>query len=807
MPRFPHLSGSTPYPRIDNIDVYKYENNFNYRRWTEGCEITLCNVPWCGDYDNVVKFEDDVARNAYFAKIEEEDPVTIATVMQMMPDGTIKLPVPVNKAVLYNYIHVHIPVMTSAGDPLDYASDAKTDYFYFVLDVVQGSPSATTFILAIDWWTTYVNDVDIDMMILERGHAPMSEMRADEFLTDPLTNNELVCAEDRTFGEISNTSSVEVVNFSEDPYFVFLTYADVFGSWGSMSGDWQVPANVSSIPQGAPAPNAYAIDADNLASFLANVDASAPQLKRAVLCCFFISKSLVTSVSSGTFCGHTVQQLASSGATVDIAKLGKDLFSYPEQYGDIAKLYTYPYAEIVVSDGMGNDTHVHVQDIGGDALSAYMSVSLAYPYVSIASNLINVGGVSREMTWRNGISHQYSYGGSWYDMLMSWDVPTFAIAQGNSTTNDYATHYDRTQAQVAYTNTYDSALASNSTALTNSNNNAANITANNAVTVAASNATTANTIASNSTGAGYTNTKLRTDVQYDIGNSNASFDAEMAQLGVAATNNDAQAAASAANTVLGTASGVMTSLATGNVLGAVGAAVGGIQGGISTGVNWQTANASITVSQSNNTAVYNQAVTSAYGKQDSSIEFTNNSTDLSNSTMSANNSVNNNASTSIASNNASLTRTNAQNNKNTADANAERSQNTAQQAINNQILQAGLGAPNVFGSASNSGMGVTRPMACFAVARTLNKSALRQTGDYFLRYGYAFNGQWTFTSYNLMRYFTYWKASDLWCVGGKNVIEAAQQEIKQIIMKGVTVWNDPDMIGKVSIYDNYRQHG
>lgn len=804
MPRFSHLSGSAPYPRIDNVDVYKYENNFDYRRWTEGCEITLCNVPWCGDYDNVVKFTDDAARDAYFKKIEEEDPVTIATVMQMMPDGTIKLPVPVNKAVLYNYIHVHIPVMTSAGDPLDYAAGAKTDYFYFVLDVVQGSPSATTFILALDWWTTYVNDVEIDMMVLERGHAPMSAMRAEEFLSDPLANNAYVCADDRTFGEISNTAAIEVVNFSDDPYFVFLTYADVFGSWGGSSGNRRVPANVSSIPQGAPAPNAYAVDADALASFLANVDANAPQLKRAVLCCFFISKDLVSTARSGSFCGATVYELTSSGAQISVAKLGKDLFAYPDRYADIAKLYTYPYAEIMVSDGIGDDTHVRVQDIGGDSLSAYMSVSLAYPYVSIAGNLINVGGVSRDMTWRNGLSHQYSYGGSWYDMLMSWDVPTFAMAQGNSTTNDYATHYDRAQARVAYANAYDSALASNATALANSNNNAANITSNNAVTVAASNATTANTIASNSTGAGYTNTKLRTDVQYDIGNSNASFDAEMAQLGVAATNNDAQAAASAANTVIGTVTGAATSLASGNVLGAVGAVAGGIQGGISTGVNWQAANASITVSQSNNAAVYNQAVTSAYGKQDSSIEFTNNSTGLSNSTMSANNAVNNNAATSIAGNNASLTRTNAQNNKTTADANAGRSRNTAQKAVDNQILQASLGAPNVFGSASNSGLGVTRPMACFAVARTLNKSSLRQTGDYFLRYGYAFNGQWAFTGYNLMRYFTYWKASYLWCVGGKNVIETAQQEIKRILLKGVTVWSDPDMIGKVNIYDNYK---
>lgn len=803
MPKFPHLSGSTAYPRIDNIDVYKYKNSFDYRRWTAGCTISLCNVTWCGDYDNVVKFEDDATRSAYFESIEKDEPIVIDTVMQMLPDGTIKLPVPVNAAVLYNYIHVRLPVMTSNGEPLDYAEPAKTDYFYFVLDVVQGSPSATTFVLALDWWTTYVNDVEIDMIMLERGHAPMAATPASVFLSDPLNNNVNVCADDVTFGQIANTANVQTTNFSGDPYFVFLTYSDVFGSWGSSSGTWRVPSNVSALPQGAPAPNAYALNASSLSTFLKNVDSSAPQLKRAILCGFFVSKSLVSSVRSTTFCGVTVYQLTSSGSTFDVCTLSKQLFQYPEKYADIAKLYTYPYAEIVVTNGTGDDIHVRVQDVSGSTLKAFSTVSLAFPFVSITGSVVNVGGASQSMTWRNAAGHTYTFGGSWYETLMSWNVPTFTIAQGNDTTNDYSTHYDRIQSQVAYTNTYNSAIASNSTALTNSQNNAANITSNNAVTVAASNATTANTIASNSTGAGYSNDKLRTDVQYDIGNSNASFAADMAQLGVAATNNDAQAQASAANTVIGAVTGAATSLATGNVLGAVGAVTGGIQGGISTGVNWQTANASITVSQSNNVAVYNQAVTSAYGKQDASIAFTNNSTDLSNSTMSANNTVNNNAATSIASNNASLTRTNAQNNKTTADANAARSQNTAQQAVNNQILQAGLSAPNVFGSSSNAGDGVTRPLACFAVARTLDKCSLRQTGDYFLRYGYAFNGQWDFTGYNVMKYFTYWKASDLWCVGGKNIIESAQQEIKQILMNGTTVWSDPTKIGKVSIYDNF----
>lgn len=802
MRKYPHLTGTTEFPG-SNVDVYKYKNTFDYRRWEAGCEIELCSVPWCGDYDNVVKFADDAARNAYFESIPKSEKYTLNTVMQMMPDGTVKLPIPVNACQFYNYIHLKIPLLSDSGTPLDYGTPAKTDYYYFILDVVQGSPSATTCIVAIDWWTTYINDMTIDMMVLERGHAPMACMRAEEFLSDPIENNELVCAEDVVFGDISNTSSVSAVNFSEDPYFVFLTYADIFGEWGTYRDSWQVPTNTGNAIQGTPAPNAYAVDASELSPFLNAVDKQAPQFKRTVLCGFFISKELVDVQRSVVFCGHTMHALTSSGKTVSIAELSKDMFGFDEKYADIAKLYAHPYSEIVVTNGDGSETRIRVQDVSGNELNSHLTVSLAYPFVKLNGSVLSVGGISRRMRWENADQKTYAYGGSWYETLLDWDVPTYTIAQGNDVTNDYATHYDRTQAEVAYQNANESALASNATAQTNANNSASNVTANNAVTVAASNSTTANTIASNTTGAGYTNEKLRTDVQYDIGNSNASFDADMAQLGVAATNNDAQATAAAANTVIGTIGGAIGSVASGNPAGAINAVLGGIQGGISAGVNWQTANASITVSQSNNVAVYNQAVTSAYGKQDSSIEFTNNSTALSNSTMSENTTVNNDASTSIANNNASLARTNAANSRTTSDANAARSMNTAQQAVSNQILQANLGAPNVYGNGSNSSAGVSKPLALFAVARTMSKSGIRQTGDYFLRYGYAFNGQWTVDDLNLMKYFTYWKAADVWCVGGKNVIETAQQEIKNILLNGVTVWRNPDELGKVSIYDNY----
>ena len=42
----------------------------------------------------------------------------------------------------------------------------------------------------------------------------------------------------------------------------------------------------------------------------------------------------------------------------------------------------------------------------------------------------------------------------------------------------------------------------------------------------------------------------------------------------------------------------------------------------------------------------------------------------------------------------------------------------------------------------------------------------------------------------------------MWCSGNGNALEAAQGAIKDILIRGVTVWSKPEEIGRVSIYDN-----
>ena len=74
----------------------------------------------------------------------------------------------------------------------------------------------------------------------------------------------------------------------------------------------------------------------------------------------------------------------------------------------------------------------------------------------------------------------------------------------------------------------------------------------------------------------------------------------------------------------------------------------------------------------------------------------------------------------------------------------------------------------------------------------------------FLRYGYALNRVWDVSESGLepMSHFTYWKCADIWINEGVGVNQRAMQDIQRAFLNGVTIWNDPTEVGKVSIYDN-----
>lgn len=81
--------------------------------------------------------------------------------------------------------------------------------------------------------------------------------------------------------------------------------------------------------------------------------------------------------------------------SLDLLDINKGSFNYPARYANIAKLYTYPYSQIEVTDESGNITLVMIEDTTGK-LQLSCAVSLAYPLIGIDAHLLGYGAHSGE---------------------------------------------------------------------------------------------------------------------------------------------------------------------------------------------------------------------------------------------------------------------------------------------------------------------------------------------------------------------------------------------------------------------------
>ena len=207
--RFPHLQGANEFPGNNGNVFDQYPNNFDYSRWDIGTKIILARVPW--DIDrNVVDWASHEEIVSYFENLDSSSSFTLETEMNREPDGAIRLPVPISNLKTFNYCFVQFKTPTSETQPLDYAGGQRQPFIgYFMRDFRFVAPSTTEAQLDIDYWTTCINDLTVQNLMLERGHAPMAAISVDDYLADPLHNNRYLLTSDVSFGEPSITTAAQ----------------------------------------------------------------------------------------------------------------------------------------------------------------------------------------------------------------------------------------------------------------------------------------------------------------------------------------------------------------------------------------------------------------------------------------------------------------------------------------------------------------------------------------------------------------------------------------------------------------------
>lgn len=793
MKQFPHLNDSQ-FPGIGNVDVYKFDNGFDYSQLDETMmAVTVCNVPWdMGEVHvgnaaitgvgNVVYFDGEKARDEWFDAIPTEQKFVFPTKYRNFHyDGRIKIPLPFDIAAKFNYIRVQFAEL-----PVGYESpDGLNEWFYFIRSIERESNNSSIAVIMRDTWQTYIYGTEISGMMLEQGHAPVAKVDADKFLENPIDNCEYLTAADIDFGSATQVASSDAVVLNDGDMFACIaTTGNPHGEWGSTNAP---TASASSyyLNDGCPSVLVFATEAKNLNTLLTNIDKQIPQFKGGIEAVFFASAKLINLGRGYTFCGVTVHDVAESCTRViDLAALNKDMFRYPEQYADLAKLYTAPYAHLELTDENGETTVIRIEDTNGK-LSVSATLQMAFPFINIDTRLNGVGGKNQgTLKFGNVSPRWFEFSGRWYDTLKTWDVPTFAVYQGNETANEWGQFYGYKQTKTAADNDYASALASASAAQSNANALASTSVNNTAITVAANTTITQRSISASiedTNASNSLNTALQAwDAGYTRDTTNNDVNAEYASAAVGA----------AGGIIGGAVSGAFSMGPLGAVAGAVGAAIGGATTASKTVVaaNMKSSQAQISVAYSENT-------TGATNQNNTDRN------DVQNRANTDNTNTSNTATTGITANNAATTNANAKRTYGAAIAAASNALATANSSIDNAKAQAATMPANRFGTFANGRTAATRPMAYICNVVTEDKGAIRQAGDVFLKRGYTYNGYWEFKTFNVMPVFSYWKCSEV-ITRNLSAPDEYMDEIRFFLMGGVTIWRRPEDIGNVSIYEN-----
>ena len=565
---FPHLDGNE-YPGVGDSLYPTHDNNFDYDRWTAGTRLHPMTVKWTERDENRVQWADDAARDAWFdARIG--DVFDLSTAMDILPGGTVKLPIPMQAMTRANYLMVEVPDMPGEGDQLDNSDPHTARWHYFISDARRVTPSVTECTLTVDWYTTFQHAITMPRIDLERGHYPATLTNVADYLANPLAHTDgLTGVEPFQPADPRKVTKHTMVPLGTgDAYAVLAikttperannampvaqpltttppTYGDTSDYWGS---GWNVDEyqyggvrDVSNI--GAPKtplafspdgirPTGYALMAIK-ATELTNAVAvweSHPTVLRMIEACMMVPADMIALGSVIDFAGVQAHVCTTvRDKRLANIKLSPDDFAYPNRYRKLTKLYTMPYAMLEVTDEQGASTIIRIEDTTPDT-GIRRFLTLAYPTLSALTFVDNVNGTGAiTVTWGtmsgttttrlpDGVAalskHDIPTYALWLDPVEAWNLDNHSQMVEQARDNAINTYHvtvrgantGQTSANASADTGQTNATVSADTGQTN-----ANASADTGQTNANASATVSETNAKNSNDTATANTKLQTD--------------------------------------------------------------------------------------------------------------------------------------------------------------------------------------------------------------------------------------------------------------------------------------------------------
>lgn len=870
--KFPHV-GNDAYPHLDTVQPFRREVPFDYGRYDYTATIKLCSVPWTSDYAHVINWKSESDRDGYFAGLSGHT-ATLASGFARTQLDSVRVNIPYDVALTYNYVYMQVPVLTE-NQPIDHETqDGIRTVCAWIQEAIYQAPSATELVLAIDYWTTYLPHIQTQVgMMLHRGHAPAYGIDVDTYLSNPREHCADLLTPDVDFGTYDESVSSTLIDIAQGEKMIVLAssipYGDIssltlatpesgsstiatYYDTGSRDGHqvgvsgygWHYggrsyegmnnPSAYSGIGASMPTYEyLYAIEAASASTILLTLASRLPQFISSIRAAYILPRRVLVLASTAyDIAGVTLYRVNPTSALNDLAglTLDKQSFGYPTRYADIAKLYTSPYAHMVISDALGQSLDVRIEDMGADVriLEQVSPLTDCLRWDVLLSGVNDAGTDTYTWTSINGSNRSMCLPGADIGRYtLELGIPTYALYLDGKTSWAMSAYQEAQATREGAIVGYQSAMRSANTGLENANDSAdtgkanadasadtgksnADASANTSVTNVAndgsnarSNAVIANNLRTISTAENITTqNNLNSDaVQniYDSSNADLEYTEDATDI-----NLKSEAVSSIQNMV-GNAIG-------GNAMGAINAGVSGI-------INITTSEALADLSMQN--VLDHQAISQAHSNNANSYHVSNAANQANYANQANTNTTNNNISTANtnATNSANTAKANATRTRDTSKANATRTQTVSK---NNAAYARATGETNAKAALElaresyvmqGQAHSLDNPMRFGAVSgnhepdalmrrvlqvriETQSVSAIARAGDLMRRYGYSYDGYWMVTDWcPSNRRGCYWEATDVTVDASAIANPSAFAAFVAILKAGVTVWNDPNQIG------------
>ena len=332
---------------------------------------------------------------------------------------------------------------------------------------------------------------------------------------------------------------------------------------------------------------------------------------------FVVAEDMISLGTAFTFKGYSIFAANKQYTEYDL-QLNKAAFNFDSKYEELAKLYTYPYSVLEITDDNGFTREVRIENTGN--MKFHKEISIAFPFVRYQSFFTGMNGNGDfAYVWKNLANSDVSKT-MWEDdfskFMMNWDIPTFAVfasAENDYAASNFAGMQARRQGAII---AYENATRFANTNYENVDDQTDVMVANTATQVAANSTITAQNVTTSKANTSRNNqasllirqanqNKLENDVQVDANWIAAQFSIDSS---VATNLTNVNNCANVATAGVSAFGGILGSAASMDV-GTIGqATASGVSGIINAGINAAAASASTSIAIGGNLSQTSQGV-------------------------------------------------------------------------------------------------------------------------------------------------------------------------------------------------------